>query len=147
VELTGTIRTFDPAVRAEYHERITRTAESIAAAAGATAEVYIGADTGYASTINDRELAAEVRPLLVAIAGEKGLEEPPLITASEDFSFYLQRVPGVFFNLGVADPAADPAAVAPNHSPRFVVDDSALLTGVRAMAGVAVAYLEQRAGK
>src|SRR5690606_5740111 len=45
VELTGTIRTFDPAVRAEYHERITRTAESIAAAAGATAEVYIGADT------------------------------------------------------------------------------------------------------
>ena len=57
-------------------------------------------------------------------------------------------MPGLFFFLGVTPKGADPATVAMNHSPRFFVDESALVTGVRALASVAVDFLESgRAGR
>ncbi|WP_221029800.1 amidohydrolase [Actomonas aquatica] len=146
VEMTGTIRTYDPAVRAEYHARVTRTAERIAEAAGATAEVYIGADTGYAATINDTGLAEEMTDVIARVAGgAERVKRDVRSTGSEDFSFFQQAVPGVFFFLGVTAEGQDPATAAPNHSPRFLVDDAALETGVRAMAQLAAEYLERHA--
>ena len=62
------------------------------------------------------------------------------ITASEDFSLYAQRAPGVFLFLGIT-PAAELATAAGNHSPLFYVDESALPTGMRAYAQVAADYL------
>ncbi len=144
VEMTGTIRTYDPKVRAEYHQRVTRTAERIAESAGASAEVYIGADTGYAATVNDAKLTARMQDVLERVAGGPDkLVANNLSTGSEDFSFFQQEVPGVFFFLGVTAPGQDPANAAPNHSPRFVVDDAALVTGVRAMAQLAAEFLER----
>lgn len=147
VVMTGTIRTYDPEVRAEYHERVTRTAEEIAEASGATAEVYIGADTGYSPTINHAELTERMRDVFARVAGEGRLVTNDLSTGAEDFSFFQQEVPGVFFFLGVTPPDQDPAEAAPNHSPRFIVDDAALITGVRAMSQVAAEYLERHAGE
>ena len=141
VVMTGTIRTYDPEVRAAYHEKVTRTAEKIAAAAGAKAEVYIGADTGYAATVNHADLAEEIRDVLERVAGKEKLVTNNLSTGSEDFSFFQKEVPGVFFFLGVTPPDQDPAKAAANHSPLFIVDDAALKTGVRAMAQVAAEYL------
>ncbi|GAB5561896.1 MAG: M20 family metallopeptidase [Synoicihabitans sp.] len=141
VVMTGTIRTYDPEVRATYHEKVTRTAEKIAAAAGAQAEVYIGSDTGYAATVNHAELAEDMRDVFARVAGEGKLVTNDLSTGSEDFSFFQKKVPGVFFFLGVTPLDQDPAKAAANHSPLFLVDDAALKTGVRAMAQVAAEYL------
>lgn len=141
VVMTGTIRTYDPEVRAAYHEKVTHTAKKIAEASGATAEVYIGADTGYAPTVNDEELTESMRDVFERVAGEGKLVRSDLSTGSEDFSFFQQKVPGVFFFLGVTPAGQDPAKAAANHSPLFMVDDAALITGVRAMAQVAAEYL------
>ncbi len=142
VEMTGTIRTYDPKVRAEYHARVTRTAERIAEAAGATAEVYIGDDTGYAATVNDAALTASMADVLQRVAGDPAkVVTNDLSTGSEDFSFFQQEVPGLFFFLGVTEVGQDPAKAAPNHSPRFLIDDAALSTGVRAMAQLAAEFL------
>lgn len=143
VVMTGTIRTFDPEVRTAYHERVTRTAEKIAEAAGAKAEVYIGADTGYAPTINHAKLTEQMKDVLVSVAGEERVVAHDLTTGSEDFSFFQQQVPGVFFFLGVTPAGTDLSTVAANHSPLFLVDDAALKTGVRAMANLAAEYLER----
>jgi amidohydrolase len=141
VVMIGTIRTFDTAVRNDIHNRVRRTAESIAQSAGATALVTI--DTTTAVTYNDPALTESILPTLRAVAGSSHVALAPPITAAEDFSRYQQRIPGVFFFLGITPPGADPAKVAPNHSPRFYVDEAALPVGVRAMAHLAVDYLSR----
>jgi amidohydrolase len=62
------------------------------------------------------------------------------IMGAEDFSFFAKRVPGVFVFLGVREPGTALADAAPNHSPRFRVDERALATGVRTLAELAVAF-------
>jgi amidohydrolase len=65
-----------------------------------------------------------------------------MVTGSEDFSFYANEAPGLFFFLGVT-PMDQMGKAAPNHSPGFVVDDAALVTGVRALSMLATDYLQQ----
>lgn len=139
VRLGGTIRTFDAAMRKEVHERIRRTATHIAEAAGASADVRI--DYGNPITYNDPALTGRMTASLQRVAGPHFDANAPVTTTSEDFSLYQQKVPGVFFFLGVAPKGADPASVAINHSPRFFVDESALVTGVRALASLALDFL------
>jgi amidohydrolase len=138
--LVGTIRTFDTEMRSQIHARVTRTARAIAEAGGATAEVTI--TPGNPITQNDAALTAKAAPSLSRVTS-RFLASPPVTTTSEDFSEYQQRVPGVFFFLGVAPKGADPSTIEPNHSPRFMVDEDALVTGVRALASVAADYLRQ----
>jgi amidohydrolase len=102
-------------------------------------------DTITAVTYNDPALTERIVPTLRAVAGEKHLVTASPSTTAEDFSRYQQRIPGVFFFLGITPPGTDPAKVAPNHSPRFFVDEAALPTGVRAMAHLAVDYLSRPA--
>jgi len=135
--LVGTIRTFDADMREEIHERIERTARRIAESAGATADVRI--DRGYPETANDPALTARMLPTLERVAGDKLLEIPKN-TVAEDFSFFAREVPAVFFFLGIT-PADQVGSAAPNHSPRFFVDERALVTGVRALANLAADYL------
>jgi amidohydrolase len=95
-------------------------------------------------TWNDPALTAALIPSLqrVAAAGFDANVAP--MTPAEDFSLYQARIPGVFAFLGVNPPDANRASVAPNHSPRFFVDERALVTGVRALASVAIDYLYRR---
>jgi amidohydrolase len=136
VELAGTIRALGNEVREQLHERIRRTAGGIAESAGASAEVQI--EPRNPITWNDPDLATRIRPTLERVAGPERVTVPLPWTGAEDFSRYQQRVPGVFFFLGTNPPGVAPADAAPNHSPRFVVDEDALETGVRALAQVAV---------
>lgn len=136
VDMTGTLRTFDPDTREQIHERVTRTAENIAASAGATAEVEIF--HGYPVTYNDPELTGRMLPTLRRVVGE-GLVEAPRATGAEDFSYYQQEVPGLFFFVGIA--SDDPEKVHPNHSPRFYADERGLPIGVRAMTALALDFL------
>jgi amidohydrolase len=139
VRMTGTIRTFDPAMQKQIHEHMRRTAESIAAASGATAEVKIA--IGNPVTYNDAALTARMTPSLERVAVGGFEPNTRAVTTAEDFSWYQKNVPGVFFFLGVAPRGADLATVAPNHSPRFNPDEAGLVIGVRVMASLAVDYL------
>ncbi len=139
VVLLGTIRTFDMNVRREVLRRVAQTASQIAASAGATARVQI--DSGYLVTRNDSALTMRMTPTLQWAAGVGKLAVPGLWTASEDFSFFQDRVPGVYFNLGVTPANQDWRTVPVNHSPLFFVDEAALPTGVKAMTALAVDYL------
>lgn len=141
VVMIGTIRTFDTEVRNDIHQRVRRTAESIAQSAGATAQVVI--DTTTAVTYNDPALTERILPTLREVAGAEHVTLGPPITAAEDFSRYQQRIPGVFFFLGITPPGTDPSKAAPNHSPRFFVDEAAFPVGVRALAHLAVDYLSR----
>lgn len=136
VLMVGTIRTLNPDTRALVHERVRRTAENIAAANGAEAEVTIG--LGYPVTVNDPALTRRMLPSLERVAGDGVTVMNPL-TGAEDFSYFAQEVPGMFIGLGVG--ADDPALVHPNHSPYFYADERALPIGVRAMASLAVDFL------
>ena len=139
VRMTGTIRTFDADMRTEILARVKRTAESIAASAGASAELTL--EEGYPVTWNDPALTERMTPSLKRVAAATFNPNAQPTTTSEDFSFYGQKVPALYFFLGVAPKGSDPAAWAANHSPRFNPDEAALITGVRALASVAVDYL------
>ena len=143
VKLVGTIRTFDDAIQADVHERVTTTAASIAGAAGATAEVKI--DKGYPVTVNDPDLVAATLPSLQKVVGEQDLYEVALVTGAEDFSYFAQRVPGFFFFLGATPRGQDPARAPSNHSPKFFVDESTLVVGLEALTTVALDYMERGA--
>jgi amidohydrolase len=143
--LIGTVRTFDEAVRKEIHARMKKTAEGIAQSAGATADVQI--EFGYPVTSNDIALTARMIPTLQRAAGAKNVAEHGATTASEDFSRYAQKVPGLFVSLGVTPPTKDWRTAAPNHSPLFEADEAALPVGVRVMSSLALDYLAGAARK
>ena len=139
--LVGTIRTFDAEMRKDIHARVQRTAGSIAEAAGASAEVRI--EPGYPVTVNNPALTERMLPTLRRLLGERAVEGTK-ITGAEDFSYFQQRVPGLFLMLGIT-PKADVGKAPQNHSPRFLVDEPALLTGVRTLVHLTLDY--QSAGK
>jgi amidohydrolase len=136
VELLGTIRALSPEHRTQLHELVRRTARGIAESAGASADVEISA--GNPVTWNDPALTERARATLERVAGSDHVIEPLPWTGAEDFSRYQERVPGVFFWLGITSPDTSPSDAAPNHSPRFVVDEAALVLGVRALAHLAL---------
>jgi amidohydrolase len=138
VQMTGTIRTFDEAVRAQVHRDIKLTAEKIAESAGAKAEVSIVKN--YDPTVNDEKLTSQMAPALERAAGAP-LKKAQLGGASEDFSVFAKAVPGLYVFLGITPRDQDPAKAAPNHSPQFFVDESALVVGARVMATLAVDFL------
>src|SRR5690606_14890906 len=139
VVMYGTLRTFDPQMRQDLHDRVRRTSEQAAATLGATASVIITEQT--AVTFNDPALTERMVPTLRRAAGENMLRLATQTTTAEDFSYFQERVPGLFVFLGVASEGTDLATVAPNHSPLFQVDEAALPVGVRVMSGLAVDFL------
>jgi amidohydrolase len=138
VVMVGTIRTFDQRMRQQIHERVRRTAVSVAEGAGATAAVAI--DLGNGVTFNDPALTARMRPTLARVAGTRLIEARPT-TTSEDFSRFQEQVPGLFVFLGVTPEGQDLTQVPQNHSPRFFADERALPVGVRLLVNLAVDYL------
>ena len=139
VEMTGTIRTFDEPMRRDIHARVKHIAEAIASANGASAEVTI--DTATTVTLNDPVLTERTLPSLVRIAGKDKVRVSPRVMIAEDFSYFQEQVPGVFFFVGVTPSDEDMSKAASNHSPRFFVDEAALVTGARALGAVAVDFL------
>lgn len=138
VVLRGTIRTFDPSMQQDIHARVKRTAEMIAASAGATASVEIRSP--YPVTFNDPALTERMLPTLKRAANGKVQLIAPVMT-SEDFSEFQKVVPGLFVMLGIVPEGQDPKKAAGNHSPLFFADEAALPVGVRTMAGLALDFL------
>jgi amidohydrolase len=138
-ELEGTVRAFDENVRKDIHARIRNLATNIAEAAGATATVEFG--LGYPVTRNDPALTERMAGTLRRVAGESNVRLASLTGTAEDFSFFQQKVPGMFIFLGVTPRDQDYTKAPQNHSPLFFADESALPVGVRVMTNLALDYL------
>ena len=122
--LSGTVRVFSKQVMAQVEERMTALATSIAAGYGASATVDFRSI--FAPTINDpteAEYAAKICADLVGV--DKVQRNPPLIMASEDFSYMLEKVPGCYLNIG----NGGGGEVCEVHNPSYDFNDDALPLG------------------
>ncbi len=140
--LSGTLRTFDVAQRDDLVKRAEAAIDHVAEAYGATADFSVRQNA--ALVFNDVELSAWLAPVLTEAAGE-GMVDPatPPTTVAEDFSYFQTEIPGVFYHLGATPDGIDPADAAPNHSPRFDVNEDVLVLGVRTHALTALRFLER----
>lgn len=145
-EMLGTLRTFTPERRKDMMERITRTVNDLADSYGAKAKIEFGHTNP--SLINNPDLTAQMLPALRAAAGPQGLNDhTKLITASEDFSYYDQVAPILYWWIEATPNFKDFASSPTNHSPFFTIDETAMKTGVRSEVMVALAYLAAHPAK
>lgn len=141
VEMIGTIRTFGEQARAEVARRLQDTATHIACACGATADVRIR--SSYPVTVNHPALTRWSVRSLQRSAGAKQVLMIPKVLGGEDFAYFQQRIPGFYYFVGCTPAGTDPATAPANHSPRFFVDEKALLLGMRSLANLAIDWLEE----
>ncbi|HEX9461590.1 MAG TPA: amidohydrolase [Alphaproteobacteria bacterium] len=139
VEMIGTVRAYDEAMRDDIHSRMKTTAEMIAGSSGAKAMVNIRKQ--YPVTVNDAQLTAAMLPTLARVAGPGNLVMEDKSPAAEDFSFYQQQAPGVFIHIGITPKDKDATKVPTNHSPRFYIDESGLILGIRGLSNLTLDYL------
>jgi amidohydrolase len=140
VEMIGTIRTFDAAQYEQVTEAMRRMVTHTAQASGTTATFELDPYSNPV-TYNNPELTARVLPSLRKVAGAANVNEMPLITASEDFAYFGQKVPAFFYMVGVTPKGTDVVTAPANHSPLFYLDEAALPLASRAITQVAVDYL------
>ena len=139
VELTGTIRALNPVVQKQIWASVRLIATNIAESAGATADVTI--EPYVPVTINNPALTAQMLPTLQAVAGSSNVIEIKAKTGAEDFSFYQEKVPGLFLHMGGMTKGQDPATAADHHTAGFRIDESGLTLGVKTLATLAADYL------
>ena len=132
--LEGTIRTFKDSYTDQIRDEIKLISEKVAEAHHASAEVEFRVYGGYPVTVNDENLARDFSSSLMEAANGDFYQARVPRTGAEDFSFYAQQVPGLFFFLGVNAPGVEDSPT--NHSPYFYVDDSALTNGVKAFVNL-----------
>jgi amidohydrolase len=141
VEMVGTFRTFDPAVRTQIIDGIKRTAETVAASQGATVEFELG-DYPNPVVVNDPQLTPGVVASLQRAAGRDKVAVMPFVTGSEDYAYYGKTVPSFFYFVGVTPPGQDALTAPSNHSPSFFVDEGSLPVALRTLVTAAVDYLQ-----
>lgn len=137
-QLAGTIRTLDKEMQKEIWKRIERTAINIAEASGATAEVKIEPKT--LVTYNDPQLTRKMIPSLQKATNNNAIVMNA-VTGAEDFSFYADKVPSLFFYLGGMPPTQDPKKVAGHHTPDFYIDEAGMQTGIKAFIYLVMDYM------
>ncbi|MEF2094708.1 M20 family metallopeptidase [Bacillus sp. CFBP9009] len=124
-KITGTVRTFEESVQVLIEEAIGQIATSTCEGAGAT--VKFKYERGYPALWNHPEETIKADKLAKNLLGEEKVIQiqPFTLTGMEDFSFYLQKVPGTFFYVGGANPAMN--AIYPHHHPKFDVDEKSMM--------------------
>ena len=140
-EMIGTIRTLDEDMQNVIHERLHAMVPRIAAAYGGTATITI--DKSTALTYNNEALTKMMVPTLERAVGAANVHVIKAITGAEDFSYFQQQVPGLFFFLGGMDPAMNPDNAPSHHTPDFVVQDEGMIHGVKVMVDLTLDYLNQ----
>lgn len=136
--LAGTIRTLDRDMQKEIWQRIERMAKSIAAASGATADVTFVSKT--LVTYNDPELTRKMVPSLSKATNNNAIVMDA-VTGAEDFSFFAEKVPSLFFYVGGLPAGKDPATSGPHHTLDFYIDESGLKTGIKAFCFLVLDYM------
>ncbi|OKS89379.1 amidohydrolase [Mucilaginibacter polytrichastri] len=144
VEMLGTLRALSTADEKMLIERVKQIATKTAEANGATAEVKIPYSNHYPVTYNDPALTAKMLPTLQATAGTENVLLRPAATGAEDFSFFEQKVPGLFFFLGGMPKGGDPLKAPSHHTPDFYIDESGFTLGVKAMCNLTLEYMTSK---
>jgi amidohydrolase len=138
VELHGTIRTFSPAVLDTVKTRMRQILDGVAITAGG--EVELAFDEYYPVTVNDTALTRRMVPVLERAVGAANVKVGGQRTGAEDFSYFAEKYPGLYFHLGTRDPAKGSGGA---HTPTFRADDAAIPVGVRVMTAVVLARLAE----
>jgi len=137
VHLEGTVRTYNPEVQDMVEHRMNKILEGITLAYGGSFELDY--DRGTPATINDPELAKQMIPTMERVVGKSNLKLLDPVMGGEDFAFFANEVPGMYYRLGVLKPGTTSGWV---HTPTFRADDSCLEVGIRAMSNLVVDYLK-----
>ena len=141
VEMLGTMRALHPDDRLAMIEHMHQIVENTARAMGVSATLTLPVTTSYPVTYNDVELTSRMIPVLQSIAGADNiiLERP--VMGAEDFSFFAEKVPGLFIFLGGRPSDVPVSEAAPHHTPDFFIDDSRLDLGVKAFVAMTLDYM------
>ncbi|WP_295821250.1 M20 family metallopeptidase [uncultured Deinococcus sp.] len=133
-ELMGTVRTFDPALREQAPKLIERVVNGVCNAHGATYDLKY--EFGYRPLINTDWVAAQLKDIALETVGEAHVQDAKPTMGGEDFSAYLEKAPGAYFNVGSGSDECDSRW--PHHHPRFTIDETSLETGVRMLHAAAL---------
>ncbi len=137
--MLGTIRTLDNNMKKTVLKRLEEIVQNVAEANNAKAKVtYL---VSYPITYNDPALYNQMLPTLKRINGDENVGTMNAVTGAEDFSFFQEKVPGMYYFIGGTKKGDDPRKAAPHHTPDFYVDDSAMITGLKSMTSLALDYL------
>lgn len=140
VEMLGTVRTLSAEDEKLVIRRINEIATHTAEAAGATVKVECPYSTHYPVTFNNVDLTGKMLASVQKSAGTGNVKLVPPITGSEDFSFFAEKVPGLFLFLGGMPKGGDPKKAGPHHTPEFMIDESGLSLGVLTLCNLVVDY-------
>lgn len=136
-EMIGTVRTLDSDMRLQIMKRMNEMAADIAKAYGGSATIDWQNNT--VVTNNDPELTMQILPSIYKVAGEENVQIMKATTGGEDFSYFQEKVPGVYFFLGGMTPGNKESF--PHHTPDFKIDDRSMLLGVKAFTQITLDYL------
>ncbi|MFJ7678492.1 M20 metallopeptidase family protein [Peribacillus sp. NPDC097197] len=137
----GTVRTLNADTRKKVADSIQRIVEGVASALKLEVEINFNFSVGYPVTINDSTFNEHAAAIAADLFGEESvqwLSKPSM--ASEDFAFYLEKVPGTFVFLGVAENPDDPMKL---HSDVFLPDEKAMIQGISLIVGIALHTTEK----
>ena len=141
-QMIGTIRTLDPDMKEVIRERMKILVPKIAQAFGGEAIVDI--QDGAPITYNDPALTAQMVPTLNSVLGKENVELVNAVTGAEDFSYFQQQIPGFYFFLGGTPLDMKESDAPSHHTPDFIIDDGALIHGVRVMTALTKDYLNTK---
>lgn len=138
VELEGDVRYMNTENRDKMDAEIHRIVAGIEAMFGVTVELTYTND--YPPLYNDPAVTEQVVASLQKGLGEylTGISEYDMLSGSEDFAYYLQKIPGVFFYIGAKPKNTSNAYF--NHHPKFDIDEDALLVAAKSVADVVLDY-------
>jgi amidohydrolase len=139
LDMKGTIRTLDKDMQKDIFAKIKLTATKIAESAGATADVTFENKT--LVTYNNPGLTKKMLPSFVSAAGAGNVQESDAVTGAEDFSFFADKVPSIFFFIGGMTPGTDPKTTGAHHTPDFFIDESGMKTGIKAFCNLVADYM------
>ena len=140
-KIIGTIRTLDYGMQEFINRRMKEMVPDIAKSFRAEATIDI--DKGYPITYNNEKLTSKMLPTIQRIAGKDNVMEIDAVTGAEDFSFFQQKVPGLYFFLGGKALDVKPEDAAGHHTPDFLLDESGFVLGVKTLASLSLDYLNQ----
>lgn len=137
--IEGTVRCFDPQTRDHIEKQLQHYADHVASLYGATARVEY--TRGTQAVINDKYSADLVQKVAATAFGEESLFSEKPTMGGEDFSFYLDEVPGSFALVGSGNPEKDTQWA--HHHGKFNIDEDALAIGAELYAQYAWVYLNE----
>lgn len=138
VTIEGTFRTMDEQWRQKALQKIQQISASIADGMGGKSELVI--NSGYPALVNDKHITAKAQLYASEMLGEENVKNAETWMASEDFAYYAEQYPSVFYRLGTQK--ANTQAV-PLHNPQFDIDEDALKTGIISMSYMVYRFLSE----